>query len=101
MGLVAHQGKWGRPEVIGQEIHNEQAQQGVIRDYLDRRVKADSTPDAQKRLAQWCEQNGLKEQACALQQRDPARSAAGRCLETSGLQEVGQPLAQTGRDRGD
>src|ERR1017187_4857052 len=63
MGLVVYQGKWARPEVIGQQIHNDPVQQDVIREYLDRRVKTASTPAAQMRLAAWCEQKGLKEQA--------------------------------------
>ena len=37
----------------------------MIREYLDRRVKAASTPAAQMELAAWCDQKGLKEQALA------------------------------------
>ncbi len=84
MGLVAYQGKWARPEVIGEQIQNDSVQQDVIREYLDRRVKADSTPAAQKALAEWCEQKGLKEQALAhfnnVIRLDPTREDVWRHL---------------------
>ncbi|MFI5458079.1 MAG: polymorphic toxin-type HINT domain-containing protein [Isosphaerales bacterium] len=84
MGLVAHQGKWVRPEVVGRQIHNDPFAQEVIREYLDRRVKTASTPDAQKRLAAWCEQKGLKEQALAhyndVIRLDPSREDVWRHL---------------------
>ena len=84
MGLVPYQGKWGRPEVIGQEIQNDPVHKDVIREYLDRRVKTDSNPKAQLRLAAWCEQNGLKEQALAhyseVIRLDPSREDVWRHL---------------------
>ncbi len=84
MGLVAYQGKWAPPEVIGQQIQNDPVRQDVIREYLDRRVKAASTPADQLRLAVWCERNGLKEQALAhynnVIRLDPSREKVWRHL---------------------
>ena len=37
MGLVVHQGKWDRPEVVGREIQDDPAYQALIREYLERR----------------------------------------------------------------
>jgi len=84
LGLVAYQGKWERPEVVGQQIENDPAYQALIREYLDRRAKTASKADAQLRLAAWCDQNGLKEQALAhyneVVRLDPSREAAWRHL---------------------
>jgi len=84
MGLVAYQGKWGRPDVVGEKVQNDPARQAVIRDYLERRAQAAHKPDAQLKLASWCEQNGLKEQALAHYsetiQLDPSRESAWRHL---------------------
>jgi len=84
MGLVSYQGKWVRPEVAGQQIHNDPVQQAVIREYLDRRVNTESTPSAQMRLAAWCERNGLREQALAhyndVIRLDPTRDDVWRHL---------------------
>jgi tetratricopeptide (TPR) repeat protein len=84
LGLVAYQGKWGRPEVVGREIQNDPAYQALIREYLDRRVKTASKVEAQLRLAAWCDQKGLKEQALAhyseVIRLDPSREIAWRHL---------------------
>jgi hypothetical protein len=84
MGLVAYQGRWGRPDVVGEKIQNDPAHQAVIRDYLERRAKAAHKPDAQMKLAAWCEQNGLKEQALAhyseTTKLDPSRESAWKHL---------------------
>jgi Pretoxin HINT domain/HEAT repeats len=84
MGLVAYQGKWGRPDVVGEKIQNDPARQAVIREYLEHRVKAAHKPDAQLKLAAWCEQNGLKEQALAHYTEtiklDPSRESAWKHL---------------------
>ena len=65
MGLVAYHGKWGRPEVVGEEIQNDPAHQSIIKEYLDRRARTPDTADAQMKLAAWCDEKGLKEQAIA------------------------------------
>jgi len=84
MGMVAYQGKWGRPEVVGQQIQNDPANLALIREYLDRRAKTASKAEAQLRLAAWCDQKGLKEQALAhyneVIRLDPSREVAWRHL---------------------
>jgi hypothetical protein len=84
MGLVADRGKWGRPDAVGEKIQNDPARQSLIREYRDRRAKAARQPDAQLKLAAWCDQNGLKDQALAHYietiKLDPARESAWRHL---------------------
>jgi tetratricopeptide (TPR) repeat protein len=84
LGLVAHQGKWERPEVVAQQIENDPAQREPVREYLDRRVKADMTPGAQLSLAVWCERKGLTAQALAhyneVIRLDPSRADVWRHL---------------------
>ena len=40
MGLVAFQGKWQRPDVVGREIRDDPAYQDRLREYLERRAQA-------------------------------------------------------------
>jgi hypothetical protein len=84
MGLVAHQGKWERPEQVSQAIENDAARQAQKREYLERRVKAADRAEDQWKLALWCEQNDLKQQASAhlfrVLQLDPSREAAWKHL---------------------
>lgn len=63
LGLVASQGKWRQPADVGTELARDPANQALIQDYLERRAATPDKADAQWKLAQWCEQNGLKEQA--------------------------------------
>ena len=84
MGLVAYQGKWDRPEVIGPQIQNDPAHRAIVKEYLDRRARTPDTADAQMKLAAWCDQNGLKEQAIAhysaVTRIDPSRESAWKHL---------------------
>jgi len=84
MGLVAYRDRWGTPENVGQQIQADPAYHALIRQYLDRRATTPAKPDAQLRLASWCEQNGLKAQALVhykvVLQLDPTREAAWRHL---------------------
>jgi hypothetical protein len=84
MGLVAYQGKWERPDVVGREIQEDPANHDLIREYLERRSHTARKPDAQARLAAWCEQKGLKEQSIAhyleAVRLDPSREATWRHL---------------------
>jgi tetratricopeptide (TPR) repeat protein len=84
IGLVAHKGKWGPPEIVGKEIQTDPEYQALIRDYLDRRSKTPSKPEPQLKLAGWCEQKGLKEQALAhyneVLRLDPSCESAWRHL---------------------
>jgi Pretoxin HINT domain len=83
-GMVAYKGKWDRPEVVGRRIEEDPAHRELINEYLDRRAKTGMKADAQARLAAWCEQKGLKEQAIAHYSEalrlDPHRDATWRHL---------------------
>jgi hypothetical protein len=80
MGLVAHRGRWQRPEAVADEVRSDAA----LEQYKDRRAKAPSTADGQWKLALWCEENGLKAEAVAhltaVVRLDPSREAAWRRL---------------------
>ena len=84
MGLVAHHGKWDRPDVVGKELRDDPVRQALVREYLDRRARAADTADAQTKLAAWCEKNGLNEQAIvhytAVTRINPSREAAWKQL---------------------
>ena len=84
MGLVAYHGKWDRPDVIGQQIQNDPARQAIVKEYLDRRARTPDKADAQMKLAAWCDENGLKEQAIAhysaVTRIDPSRDSAWKHL---------------------
>jgi tetratricopeptide (TPR) repeat protein len=84
MGLVAYQGKWERPDAVGREIQDDPAYHDLLRDYLEQRPPPPPKPDAQARLAAWCEQKGLKEQSIAHYSEavrlDPSREATWRHL---------------------
>jgi hypothetical protein len=84
LGFVRHQGRWERPEVVGESLRNDPAQQALIREYLDRRALTAHTPEDQMKLADWCAKNRLKDQAQAhynaVIRLDPSRDAAWRHL---------------------
>ena len=67
-------------------MQNDPERQAVINEYLDRRVKTASKADAQLRLAAWCDQNGLKDQAVAdyneVIRLDPSHRPRGGTLAT-------------------
>jgi hypothetical protein len=90
LGLVSSDGKWRRPDDVGREAADDPARQAVLREYLERRLRARDTADAQWRLALWCEQNRLDAQAVAHLYRvvalDPKREAARKRL---GYKKVG------------
>ena len=84
MGLVGYDGRWDRPDVVGQQIRNDPAHQALIREYLDRRARTPDSTDAQMKLAAWCVEKGLKEQAIAhyraVTMIDPSRDSAWKLL---------------------
>lgn len=84
LGLVVHKGKWGAPEDIGKRIQDDPSYRKLVDEYLERRARSASQPDAQMKLALWCEQNGLKAQAMAhysvVVQLDPSRESAWKHL---------------------
>ena len=84
MGLVAYHGKWERPEQVSQEVQDDPERKARIKEYLERRAKAPDRAEDQWKLALWCEQNDLKQQATAhlfrVLQLDPSRDAAWKHL---------------------
>jgi len=83
-GLVSYKGKWGRPETIGKQIQTDPERQALLREYFERRASTASKPDAESRLAAWCEEKGLKDEAVAhfneVLRLDPSRESAWRHL---------------------
>ena len=81
LGLVAFQGKWTKPNQVEQEIQNDPKFQALIREYLKRRVQTpQNKADAQLRLANWCLEQGLNDEAMAhyylVTRLDPSRDIA-------------------------
>jgi hypothetical protein len=90
MGLVAHDGKWERPDQIAREAKEDPKHQALMQEYLERRARTPDKADDQWKLAAWCDQNGLKEQAIAhyhaVVRLDPRREATWKHL---GFKKVG------------
>ena len=84
MGLLDYKGQWERPEAVQKHVQKDADYQNLIREYLDRRARTPEKADAQLRLAGWCSQNGLKEQALAhfttVTRLNPSREIAWRHL---------------------
>ncbi len=81
LGLIAFQGKWAKLDQVEKEIRDDPKLQALVREYLDRRVRtAPKNVDAQLRLAAWCMENGLKDEAMAhyhiVTRLDPSRDVA-------------------------
>jgi tetratricopeptide (TPR) repeat protein len=83
-GLVAFHGTWKSPADVGNEFKHDPASQELIREYLDRRTRAPHKADPQLKLAAWCAEKGLKEQALAhyseVTRIDPSRETAWKHL---------------------
>jgi hypothetical protein len=90
MGLVVVHGKWERPEEVNRELSDDPGQKALMEEYLRRRAKAAEKTEDQSKLAAWCDQNGLKEQAIAhyhvVVRLDAKREAAWKHL---GYKRVG------------
>lgn len=84
LGMVQYKGKWFSPDVVAKKIQADPDQQARIREYLERRVKAADKADDQMKLAAWCDQNDLNDQATAHYYRavqlDPGRELAWKHL---------------------
>jgi hypothetical protein len=84
LGLVQYQGKWARPDEISRSVQDDPARRALLREYMERRVKAAETADDQWKLALWCDQAGLADQAAVhflrVVKLDPRREAAWRRL---------------------
>ena len=81
LGVVAVQGRWVKTDQVEREIQSDTKSQTIFREYLDRRVRTpQKNVDAQLRLAAWCIENGLKDEArahyFAVTRLDPSRDIA-------------------------
>ncbi len=90
MGLVAFQGKWERPDEVSRQAQDDPKRKALMQEYLQTRARTSDKAEDQWKLAVWCEQNGLKDQAIAqyhaVLRRDPTRDAAWMRL---GFKKVG------------
>ena len=90
MGLVAYRGKWERPDEVSRRVEDDPETRARIKEYLKRRVQLGERADDHWKLALWCEQNGLEEQASAhlhqVLRFDPKRENAWKHL---GYKRVG------------
>ncbi len=84
LGLIQYHGKWQRPDQISRDAQQDAARKAVLDEYLERRAHTPDKPDEQWKLALWCEQHGLADQATAhlhqVLRRDPRRDAAWKRL---------------------
>jgi hypothetical protein len=84
LGSVAYEGNWRRPEQVIRTVQENPDHVARVQDYLKRRVKTPDRAEDQWKLALWCDQNGLKQQATAhlyaVVQLDPSRDAAWKRL---------------------
>ena len=68
----------------GTQLTSDPDTQAALNEYLQRRTATPDRPDAQWKLAQWCDQAGLKEQGqahySAVVRLDPRRDSAWKKL---------------------
>jgi hypothetical protein len=81
LGQVQFQGNWAKPDQAEQQIQRDPKFRAVFQEYLNRRIRTpQKNADAQLRLANWCLENGLKDQATAhytvVTRLDPSRDVA-------------------------
>ncbi|MDR3622746.1 MAG: polymorphic toxin-type HINT domain-containing protein [Paludisphaera borealis] len=84
LGYVKHEGKWLRPEDVTRAVEDSPESQALFREYQERRTQARDKADDQFKLARWCDEHGLAQQATAHYHRvielDPGRDLAWRHL---------------------
>ena len=84
LGLMANGDKWLRPEEVKNQLASDPKAQAVLQEYLQRRAATPDKPEAQWKLAQWCDQVGLADQALAhystVVRLDPRREVAWKRL---------------------
>jgi hypothetical protein len=84
LGMVAYHGKWTRPEEVRQAAEKDADGKKRLSEYHERRARTPRRADAQLELAQWCQRNGLEEQAMAhysaVVRLDPSRDLAWKKL---------------------
>ncbi len=94
MGLVEYRGKWKRPEAVAEAVRTDVAHADLLAEYNGRRVRTPVKPDAQWKLALWCEEKGLKDEARAhlatVVRLDPKNAEAWKKL---GYKKVGNRWA--------
>ncbi|MGO9915220.1 MAG: polymorphic toxin-type HINT domain-containing protein [Isosphaeraceae bacterium] len=90
LGLVDYHGKWQRPDEISKAVQDDPERKARVQEYLQRRARTPERAEDHQKLALWCEQNGLKDQAVAHFHRalrlDPSREVAWKHL---GYKKVG------------
>ncbi len=66
LGLVADEkGRWRQPEAAAEHARADAKLAAALAEYNARRERTPETPDAQWKLAVWCEQHGLKPESIA------------------------------------
>ena len=90
MGLVEYQGKWKKPETIAESMKSDVAHADLLAEYNGRRVKTAVAVVPQYKLALWCEEKGLHDEARAhlatVVRLDPNHAEAWKLL---GYKKVG------------
>ena len=83
-GLVARDGRWVAPDAVAQTVRRDEANTALLAQYDQKRAKTPYTADAQWALAQWADEQGLKDQSrahyTAVTRLDPARELAWKRL---------------------
>ncbi|HEY2154590.1 MAG TPA: tetratricopeptide repeat protein, partial [Isosphaeraceae bacterium] len=91
MGLVEYGGKWRRPEAVADALKADVKHADLMAEYGGRRVRTPVKPDAQYKLALWCEEKGLRDEARAhlatVVRLDPSHADAWKRL---GYRKVGK-----------
>jgi len=84
LGLVSYQGEWKKPDQVSRAVQDDPDTKARIQEYLQRRAQVRERADDHWKLALWCEQNGLKQQATAhlyqVLRLDRSRDAAWKHL---------------------
>jgi len=84
LGMVAYGGRWMTPGEIRDAIERDPNARSAMQEYLQRRASTADTADAQARLARWCDERGLADQATAhykaVVRLDPSREAVWKKL---------------------
>ncbi len=90
MGLVEYGGKWRRPEAVAEAVRADVEHADLLAEYAGRRLRAAVKPEPQYKLALWCEERGLKDEARAhlatVVRLDPKHAEAWKKL---GYKKVG------------
>jgi tetratricopeptide (TPR) repeat protein len=84
LGLVAYGGRWQDPGKVAERVREDGKLAAALAEYDRLRAEAPLTADGQWRLAQWCERNGLEDEAkahfTAVTRLDPSRELAWKHL---------------------